>query len=213
MSPAIPRTRVFRASTGSTEGSGTRVDMLGGSRRVAGYRGAAVRCPGCAEPMSIEMLADAEVDVCTGCGGMWIDWFDGEVKRVATAVLRTEHDRASRPSAPTSSMRNEAFATGACPRCTRQLAIERYIVKADVGSRSQGTVTTATQSTGADLLRCEECAGVFVPRTSAGLLATLPADEEAPPSSTTAGPGVLEPLPWQRFMAVVRRLLGLGESS
>jgi Zn-finger nucleic acid-binding protein len=186
------------------------VDITG---HVAGYRGAAVRCPGCAEPMTIENLADAEVDVCTSCGGMWIDWFDGEIKRVATAVIESEPARISRPDAPTSSIRNEAFATGACPRCMRQLTIERYIVRADVGSRTEGTRTSVSQTTGADLLRCEECAGVFVPRTSAGLLATLPADEEAPPSTTpgTPGPRVLEPLPWQRLMAVVRRLLGLGD--
>jgi Zn-finger nucleic acid-binding protein len=188
------------------------VDVLAGPRRVAGYRGAAVRCPGCAEPMSIENLADAEVDVCNACGGMWIDWFDGEIKRVASAVVASEPERISRPSLEASSLRNEAFATGACPRCTRQLVIERYVVRADVGNRSHGERTSVSQTTGADLLRCEECAGVFVPRTSAGLLVTLPADEEPPPSSTTEGAHVLEPLPWQRFMAVVRRLLGLGEA-
>jgi Zn-finger nucleic acid-binding protein len=189
------------------------VDSLGrSSHGSSGYRGAAVRCPGCAEPMTIENLADAEVDVCASCGGMWVDWFDGEVKRVATAVLATEQ-HFSRPSAPPSSLRNEVIATGACPRCTRQLTIERYVVKVDVGRASDGPRTSVTQTTGADLLRCEDCAGVFVPRASAALLATLPADEEAPPPSTSAGPGVLEPLPWQRFMAVVRRLLGLGASS
>jgi hypothetical protein len=46
-------------------------------------------------------------------------------------------------------------------------------------------------------------------RRRADLLATLPADDEAPPSSTAAA-AVLEALPWQRFMAVVRRVLGLG---
>lgn len=183
--------------------------------RVAGYRGAAVRCPGCAEPMTVEVLeapAQAEVDVCSSCGGVWIDWFDGEVKKVASAVLAGERQRHSRPSEPTSSIRNEAFATGACPRCTRQLAVERYVVKADVAKTNVGGTgerTSLSTSTGADLLRCEECAGVFVPRTSAGLLATLPADEGAPPSSTT-GPGILEPLPWQRFMALVRRLFGVS---
>ena len=179
--------------------------------RVGGYRGAAVRCPGCAETMTVEVLAEAEVDVCGACGGMWVDWFDGEVKRVATEVLHGELARASRPSAPTSSLRNEAFATGACPRCSRQLAVERYVVKADVGRAGQGGErTSVSQTTGADLLRCEECAGVFVPRTSAGLLATLPADEEAPPSSTEAS-SVLEPLPWQRFVALLRRLVGLPD--
>ena len=173
--------------------------------KVSGYRGAAVRCPGCAEPMTVEVLEEAEVDVCASCGGMWVDWFDGEVKRVATEVLKGETARVSRPSAPSSSLRSDAYATGACPRCTRQLAIERYVVKADVGRG--GDRTSIATATGADLLRCEECAGVFVPRTSAALLATLPADEDevAPPSSAV-GVGVLEPLPWQRFMAVVRRL-------
>jgi Zn-finger nucleic acid-binding protein len=146
--------------------------------------------------MTIEVLEEAEVDVCGACGGLWVDWFDGEVKRVATEVLAGETVRLSRPSAPTSSIRNEAFATGACPRCTRQLAVERYVVKADA------------TTTGADLLRCEECAGVFVPRTSAGLLATLPPDDEAPASSTAGA--ALEPLPWQRFMALLRRLLGIS---
>jgi ferredoxin len=158
--------------------------------------------------MVVEILGEAEVDVCGACGGMWVDWFDGEVKGVATELLRSETERASRPSVATSSLRNEAFATGACPRCTRQLAIERYVVKADVGR--EGGRTSITTATGADLLRCEECAGVFVPRTSATLLATLPQDEdEVPPPSSAVGPGVLEPLPWQRLMAVVRRLIGL----
>ena len=118
------------------------MDILAGQHRVAGYRGAAVRCPGCAEPMSIENLADAEVDVCNACGGMWIDWFDGEIKRVASAVVASEPERISRPSVESSSLRNEAFATGACPRCTRQLVIERYVVRADVGTRSSGERTS-----------------------------------------------------------------------
>jgi len=186
------------------------VDTLGRGGSV-GYRGAAVRCPGCAEPMTIEDLAGAEVDVCTACGGAWVDWFDGEVKRVATAVIESEPQRGSRPSAVSSSLRNEAFATGACPRCTRQLVVERYVVNADVSTAGEKREprTSVSQITGADLLRCEECAGVFVPRASADLLSTLASDEQPPPSSTAPGAAVLEPLPWQRLMAVIRRLLGL----
>jgi hypothetical protein len=87
------------------------------------------------------------------------------------------------------------------------LAVERYVVKATVGPRAERASIATT--TGADLLRCEECAGVFVPRTSATLLATLPADEEPPPSSTEMN-AVLEPLPWQRFVALLKRLIGVG---
>jgi hypothetical protein len=160
--------------------------------------------------MNIELLAEAEVDVCGSCGGMWVDWFDGEVKHVATELLKTESERGSRPGAPVSTLRNEAFATGACPRCSRQLAVERYVVKANLAFSPLGERTSVSTTTGADLLRCEECAGVFVPRTSAALLATLPAEEdELPPPSSAVGPGVLEPLPWQRLMALVRRLIGL----
>ena len=161
--------------------------------------------------MTIEVLEEAEVDVCGSCGGLWVDWFDGEVKRVAAEVLAGEKVRLSRPSDPTSGLRNEAFATGACPRCARQLAVERYVVKASVASSdvsaSAGERTSLSTTTGADLLRCEECAGVFVPRTSASLLAALPPDDEAP-ASTTAG-AALEPLPWQRFVALLRRLIGI----
>lgn len=157
--------------------------------------------------MTPEALAESEVDVCSSCGGMWIDWFDGEIKRVATELLKTEEQRLSRPSAPVSSMRNEPIATGACPRCTRQLVAERYVVQAEVGRGKPGERASVAQATGASLLRCEECMGAFVPRTSATLLATLPADDVPPPSSTE-GAKPLEPLPWQKFMGVVRKLLG-----
>jgi hypothetical protein len=155
--------------------------------------------------MAIEAVGDADVDVCTACGGMWVDWFDGEVRHVATSVLAREGSRAPPPPP---SLRNEAVATGACPRCMRQLAVERYVVRVAVGPRT-GERTSVSQTTGADLLRCEECAGVFVPRTSAALLATLPPDEEAPPSSTEAN-AVLEPLPWQKFVLLVKRLMGVS---
>jgi Zn-finger nucleic acid-binding protein len=169
------------------------VDLTG---RAEGYRGAAIRCPGCGDPMTIEGVDEAEVDVCGSCGGLWVDWFDGEIRRVAGALLRGEQGRGSSPSpAPPAQLRNEPRATGACPRCARQLAVERYAVKADAGGA-------------ADLLRCEECAGLFVPRTSAALLATLPLDEE-PPGAEAEGPAILEPLPWQRLLQLVRRLLGL----
>ena len=114
--------------------------------------------------MSTEAIGEADVDVCTACGGMWVDWFDGEVRQVATSVLAGEAERASRETSPTSSLRNENVATGACPRCMRQLAVERYVVRVDVGPRSAERTSVST-TTGADLLRCEECAGVFVPRT------------------------------------------------
>ena len=105
--------------------------------------------------MATEVVGEAEVDVCTTCGGMWVDWFDGEVKQVATSVLRGEAVRASRQPPSSSSLRSENLATGACPRCTRQLAVERYVVRVDVGPRGAERTSVST-TTGADLLRCED---------------------------------------------------------
>ncbi len=101
-----------------------------------------------------------------------------------------------RPSDP-STMHNEASAIGACPRCNQQLVDERYVLEDKDKKRSD---------TGAHLLRCESCAGAFVSRAAAELLSTLPREETAPPPSES--PKVLEPLPWQRFMGVVRKIFG-----
>lgn len=140
--------------------------------------------------MTQQALSECEVDVCAACGGIWVDWFDGEVRQVTAEALgaapippRSETDRPSR---------NEAIAVGACPRCTRQLVAERYELE--------------QQATGADLLRCEDCLGVFVTKSSGEMLAALPPDEEPPASE---GPEVLDPLPWQRLILVLKRFVGL----
>src|SRR5262245_9021834 len=139
------------------------MDLTG---RTPGYRGTAIRCPGCAEMMTQQALEECEVDTCGACGGIWIDWFDGEVRQVTAEALIAS------PPPPKSDAerksRNEAIAVGACPRCTRQLVSERY--KLD------------EQVTGADLLRCEDCLGVFVSKSSGEMLAALPPQDEPPPS-------------------------------
>lgn len=173
------------------------MDLTG---RAQGYRGVAIRCPGCAEPMAIRPLQEADVDVCGACGGIWIDWFDGELRAVTTEVLATEPP--ARASAPPE-VRNEARATGACPRCERQLVSEHFVVGGPGSGGGEGRPSLAT---GAELLRCEGCAGAFVSATSAQVLAMLPPDE-APAS---AAPGGAPTMPWQRLVALLRRLLGLA---
>lgn len=142
--------------------------------------------------MTQQALSECEVDVCAACGGIWVDWFDGEVRQVTAEALGAGVSRPRTP--PERASRNEAVAIGACPRCTRQLVAERYKLEA--------------QQTGADLLRCEDCLGVFVTKSSGEMLAALPPDEQPPPSE---GPEVLDPLPWQRFLMVLKRLLGLAD--
>jgi Zn-finger nucleic acid-binding protein len=145
--------------------------------------------------MTQEALTECEVDVCTSCGGIWVDWFDGEVRQVTAEALGTG-PAAAKPTSDDAGRRsrNEAVAIGACPRCTRQLVAERY--KLD------------DQATGADLLRCEDCLGVFVTKSSGEMLAALPAEEEPPPSES---PQVLDPLPWQRLLLILKRLVGLSQ--
>ena len=145
--------------------------------------------------MAIRPLQEADVDVCSACGGIWVDWFDGEHRAETTEVLAT--GPAARPSAPPE-MRNEARATGACPRCARQLVSERFVVGGPGSGSGEGRASLAT---GAELLRCEGCAGAFVSATSAQVLAMLPADE-TPASDASAG---APPLPWQRLAAVLAR--------
>lgn len=153
--------------------------------------------------MSVLPLTEADIDVCPSCAGIWIDWFDGEIGAVARDVRRAT---AQAPvSGPASSMRNEVVATGGCPRCQGvQLVVERYVLKHQPGG--VGAKPDA-QETGAELLRCEHCAGSFVSATSADVLARLPPEESAPPSEASK---VLEPLPWQKFVAVLKALFGVG---
>ncbi len=170
------------------------------SGRSQGYRGVAIRCPGCGDPMTLLPLAEADVDVCPSCQGIWIDWFDGEIGDVARDVLAVTSS--SPISAPVSSMRNEVQATGGCPRCHGvQLVVERYALK----YQAPGEKPTV-QETGAELLRCEHCAGSFVSAVSASMLGKLPPDAGPPPSQSEK---VLEPLPWQKFLAVLKALFGV----
>ena len=176
------------------------MDLTG--RSPAGYRGVAIRCPGCGDPMSVVPLSEADVDVCATCQGIWVDWFDGELGAVARDVARVTHGQG--PAGPTSGMRNEVVATGGCPRCPGvQLVSERYAVKHQPAAPG---AKVEVQETGAELLRCEHCAGSFLSATSAALLSRLPPEENAPPSASEK---VLEPLPWQKFVAVLRALFGL----
>jgi Zn-finger nucleic acid-binding protein len=162
--------------------------------RAAGFRGIAVRCPGCAETMSRESTGgDNEIDVCGACGGVWVDWFDGEVRQVASEIVT--QGIVGRSSAP-DAIRNEARAIGACPRCAKQLVDERYRIE----KKGSSSLTTD-----ASLMRCEDCAGVFVSRFAAETLASLPADEPPPPSESAGK----KPPPEGSWRAMLTKLRGL----
>jgi Zn-finger nucleic acid-binding protein len=160
--------------------------------RTTTHRGIALRCPGCAQAMSAVELAEAsaEVDVCDACGGMWLDWFDGEVRALATETLRVSSPDLAADASRKSS---EPDALGACPRDHKQLVPERFVVP--------GQAT-------AELLRCEECMGAFVARASAETLAYVQTDDEHAPESQ-APLSRAAPLPWDRFVALLNAWLGV----
>lgn len=158
------------------------------SGRSSAYRGSVVRCPLCGDAMRSEPVPSAEVDVCDGCGGLWVDWFDGEVQTLAAEAeaRRLERDgRAHVAPAGARTMR-PAEATPTCPRCLRPLALEHH----RFSDASEGELVT-----GVELLRCAECAGSFVPRASAHLLL----DRVREPRALTL---------WEALVAVMKRLVG-----
>jgi hypothetical protein len=112
-------------------------------------------CPGCSgELLPHELVQEpgSVVDVCRECAGIWVDWFDGDLARVARdAGANTKPPSARGPVAKS--------ITPSCPRCRRPLHEERYRDGAAV------------------VLRCSECAGAFVPRASAQVIASLSVED------------------------------------
>jgi Zn-finger nucleic acid-binding protein len=112
---------------------------------TAGYRETSLSCPGCSEALDPADVGDAVIDVCPGCGGIWVDWFDGDLVQMVRGAPRV----AGTARAPDRPGRWE------CPRCHRGLDPERY------------------QESHAEVGRCADCAGVFVPKGSTGAVAQL----------------------------------------
>jgi Zn-finger nucleic acid-binding protein len=139
---------------------------------VSTYRDEALRCPQCACAMQERMTTQAAVDVCEQCSGMWVEWFDGEMTQVA-------RESGGLPEAvPT----NNAGGSRTCPSCRVDLTPKRYPDPVD----------------GAEVLRCGECAGAFVPRASFEALTSA-----SPAVDTPDDIGLLEQL-----AASLRRLFG-----
>ncbi len=136
---------------------------------MSGYREAALPCPGCGALMEPHDVSDSVIDVCPACAGIWVDWFDGDLAQMVRGAPLARSASAA-----------EARGEQGCPRCRRPLAAERYL-----GTR-------------AEVLRCADCAGAFVPRDATQAIATA---EAAPP------PGADDA--WPRLVRVLRRWLGL----
>ncbi len=104
---------------------------------TTGYREAGLLCPGCGAGLDPKNVGESIIDVCPACQGIWVDWFDGDLVQMVRGA-----PPGGGPAAP------DGRGTSACPRCRRELGWESY------------------QASGAQVLRCADCAGVFVPGTS-----------------------------------------------
>ncbi len=113
------------------------------------YRETSLTCPGCREALAETYVGDALIDVCGACGGIWVDWFDGDLVVMVRGA----------PDVPEARL-PEQRGSEACPRCKRPLEVERYL-------ESNGEV-----------LRCGDCAGAFVPRASVRALVGLVPERE-----------------------------------
>jgi Zn-finger nucleic acid-binding protein len=138
----------------------------------AGYRDAPPLCPTCAVMMTEKNLYDAVVDVCGDCHGVWVDWFDGDLGHVIEQV--SEND-------PSSARAHETQISGACPKCQARLVAE-------------------DRSDGVSLLRCGDCGGAFVPRSSFMPLIALAHKEPEIPAQNS-------PSVFARLVAVLHSLL------
>jgi Zn-finger nucleic acid-binding protein len=118
---------------------------------TSSYRETTLTCPGCGEILAPTAVGDAIIDVCPACGGIWVDWFDGEL----TAMVKGARAR-SLGVAP------GAKGDASCPRCRRPLDAEQYL------------------ESRVEILRCGDCAGAFVPGSAVRTLVALDPEEREP---------------------------------
>lgn len=127
------------------------------SGNAPGYRAPSARCPQCAAMLRAEVVPSAKVEACDTCGGVWVDWFDGDVRTLAVEAEAARLARGDRPSLVPAGTEG----SGDCPRCQARLGNEVVRFADALEAELVG---------GVEILRCAECAGCFVPRSSAHLL-------------------------------------------
>jgi len=143
------------------------------------YRGRRRACPACAHPMdevpvtgsADDPSARAEIDRCGRCGGVFLEFFDGE----PSALSRGLQERAD--LAPPGASPHAGELT--CPDCGAAMVREPYLGQ------------------GPELPRCGSCLAVFLTPAQREDLATL----ALPPEEPTGEPSWLERLVgWVRKM-------------
>lgn len=123
------------------------------------FRGRRILCPACGELMRSVALplrggGDAEVEICNRCGGVFLEFFDGEPGELSRSLLAHDGHEAALPRAPPAAV--------ACPDCGVPMAELRYL---DVGPR---------------VSRCDACMAVFATRQQLRELADFRPPEQPP---------------------------------
>lgn len=117
------------------------------------YRSRTRSCPACAKPMQQRTVPagtgeSAEVDLCELCGGVFIEFFDGEPASVALGVQALVHEA---PIAPSRAWPERA----GCPDCGVPMRAMRYMDGEE----------------GPPVFRCDSCMALFVGHGQLGELA------------------------------------------
>lgn len=100
--------------------------------------------------------AHAEIDRCGGCGGMFLEFFDGEPSAISRGLAeRTELTPSARPAS------GDAIS---CPDCEAPMIRRAYLER------------------GPELLRCDTCLAVFLRPWEVARLAALELEPRAEPS-------------------------------
>lgn len=140
----------------------------------SGYRESRLICPGCKADLEAQEILGSAVDRCVECGGLWVDWFDGDLPQIVRGVRDAGQ---AKPASDDGREEKNAFGSAKksskllpCPRCSRPLNQEHF------------------QQSGPIIFRCGECLGAYVPADCAAELSRFELLEtEAPAKGDDAG--------------------------
>ncbi len=140
----------------------------------SGYRESRLICPGCKAGLDAQEILGSAVDRCAECGGLWVDWFDGDLPGIVRGVREAgQTNRASedgREEKNASGRAKRSSILPSCPRCSRPLNQEHF------------------HQAGPIIFRCGECLGAYVPAECAAELSRFELLEtEAPAKGDEAG--------------------------